>query len=244
MQSDYTQLVICRVALLRCWLAGGLMAGLLHAQGTTPKAKPADYPVHAQLAGYSIAAEYLAHSVPVNGGALDAKDYLVFEIAIYPEGRETPLVSSGDFTLRINNRKAVLFAQTPGMVAASIKYPDWEVRPSLEATAGVGGVDVILGRPPVTSRFPGDPRPDQARLPRQPRVPDQTRPEGAEQAAREPVDVSIARLAFPEGAARAPVSGYLFFAFQAKTKSIRSLELLYSSTQPNSGNRVASMRIF
>ena len=239
MQSDYTQLVICRVTLLRCWLAGGIAAGLLHAQGTTPKAKPADYPVHAQIAGYTIAAEYLVHSVPVNGGVLDARDYLVLEIVIFPEADVTPSVSSGEFTLRINNRKAVLFAQTPGMVAASIKYPDWEVRPTLEATAGVGNADVIMGRPPPTSRFPGDPRPDQSRLPRQPRVPDQNRPQGQEQAAREPVDVSIARLAFPEGAAHGPVSGYLFFAFQGKTKSIRSLELLH-----NSGDRAIAMRIF
>ena len=233
MQSDYTQFVLCRVALLTSWL------GLLHAQGTTPKAKPGDYPVHAQLPGMNIAAEYLVHSVPVNGGALDAKDYLVFEVAIYPESGGTPLLSSGDFTLRINNRKTVLFAQTPGMVAASIKYPDWEVRPTLEATAGVGNMDVILGRPPVTSRFPGDPRPDQNRLPRQPRVPDQTRPEGQEQAAREPVDVSIGRMALPEGAPHGPVSGYLFFAFQGKTKSIRSLELLYAS-----GDRATAIRIF
>ena len=147
-----------------------LMAvGLLHAQGTPPKGNPADYPVHAQVTGFQIAAEYLAHSLPVNGGVLDAKDYLVLEIAIYPDARATFLVSSGDFNLKINNRKSVLFAQVPGMVAASIKYPDWEVRPTLEATAGLGDTGIILGRPPVTGRFPGDPRPDQSRLPRQPR---------------------------------------------------------------------------
>ena len=233
MQSDYTQFVLCRVALLISWL------GLLHAQGTTPKAKPGDYPVHAQLPGINIAAEYLAHSVPVNAGVLNARDYLVVEVAIFPGARDTPLIASGDFTLRINNRRAVLFAQTPGMVAASIKYPDWEVRPTLEATAGVGNADVILGRPPLTSRFPGDPRPDQSRLPRQPRVPDQTRSDGAEQPATEPVDVSIARLALPEGAARTPVSGCLFFAFKGKSKTIHSLELLYGS-----GNRATSIRIF
>ncbi len=218
-----------------------IAAGLLHGQGTTPKEKPADYPVRAQLAGFQIAAEYLVHSLPVNGGVLDAKDYLVLEIAIYPEAREKVLVSSGDFTLRINNRKSLLFAQVPGMVAASIKYPDWEVRPTLEADVGVGGADVILGRPPVTSRFPGDPLPGQSRLPRQPRVPDQTSPAGEGKPAAEPVDVSVARSALPEGVAHGPVSGYLFFAFKGKTKSIRSLELVYSSPD---GSREATLRLF
>ena len=218
-----------------------IATGLLHAQGTTPKEKPADYPVRTQLPGLEIAAEYLVHSLPVNGGVLDANDYLVLEIAIYPEAGETFSVSSGDFTLKINDRKSVLFAQAPGMVAASIKYPDWEVRPSLEATAGVGGTDVILGRPRTTSRFPGDPVPDQSRLPRQPRVPDQTNTSGQEKPPAEPVEVSIARSALPEGPTHGPVSGYLFFAFKGKTKSIRSLELLYSSPD---GRREAKLRLF
>ena len=57
----------------------------------------------------------------------------------------------------------------------------------------------------------------------------------------EPVEVSIARSALPEGPTHGPVSGYLFFAFKGKTKSIRSLELLYSSPD---GSREATLRLF
>ena len=54
--------------------------------------------MRAQLPGCQFAAEYLVHSLPVNGGVLDVQDYLVLEISIYPDARETFLVSSGDFT--------------------------------------------------------------------------------------------------------------------------------------------------
>ncbi len=236
MKSDYTQFVLSRLA-VTCIIA----VGWAHAQGTTPKEKPSDYPVRVQLPGLQIAAEYLVHSVPVDGGVLTVNDYLVLEIALYPEKPGSVLVASGDFTLKINNRKEVLFAQVPGMVAASIKYPDWESRPTLEATAGVGDAGIVLGRPRTVSRFPGDPRPDQSRLPRQPRVPDQTSPVGQENPITEPVDVSIARSALPEGLTKGPVSGYLFFAFKGKTKSIRSLEVLYSSPD---GSRAATLRLF
>jgi hypothetical protein len=134
-----------------------IAAGLLYAQGSTPKEKAADYQAHAQLDGFEIAAEYLVHSIPVTGGVLDTRDYLVLEVAIYPKSRETPVVSSGDFTLKVNHGRSVLSTQAPGMVAASVKYPDWEVRPTLEGSVGVGGTDVILGRPQTTGRFPGDP---------------------------------------------------------------------------------------
>src|SRR5207244_3227002 len=114
-------------------------------------------------------------------------------------------------------------------VAASIKYPDWEARPRLEADGGVGGYDVILGRPAPSERFPGDPRPRQSRLPPRPRVPDQTSPTGEAKPPDEPIEKIVQRLAFPEGVPTQPVSGYIFFPFRGKTKSIRSLELLYQS---------------
>ncbi len=236
MKSDYTQFVLGRLALT--WI---IVIGWAPAQGTTPKEKPSDYPVRVQLPGLQIAAEYLVHSLPVSGGVLIVNDYLVLEIALYPAVPQTVLVASGDFTLKINNRKAVLFAQVPGMVAASIKYPDWENRPTLEATAGVGDTGIVLGRPRTVSRFPGDPRPDQSRLPRPPRVPDQTSPTGEDKPIGEQVDVSIARSSLPEGSTKAPVSGYLFFAFKGKTKTFRSLELLYSSPD---GSRAATLRLF
>lgn len=77
-----------------------LAAGPLLAQGpygTTPKAKAADYPVHAQAGPVSVAAEYLVRSIPVGDQILIVPDYLVVEVALYPPpaGRSrSPAVSS------------------------------------------------------------------------------------------------------------------------------------------------------
>lgn len=221
-----------------------LTAVVLHAQGTTPREKPTDYHVRSTLPGFELAAEYLAHSMPETGGAIDINEYLVIEVAVFPTTKGALSVTSGEFTLRVTNprgHKSVLSAQTPGMVAASLKYPDWEVRPTLEATAGVGNGSIIVGRPTQTERFPGDPRPRQSRLPPRPRVPDQTSPTGEEKAPEAPIEVRVWRSSFPDGAVQGPVSGYLFFPFRGKTKSIRSLELLYQSQD---GSRKTTLALF
>ena len=217
---------------------------VLHAQGTKPREKPADYHAQSKLSGFDLAAEYLAHSMPEQGGVIDVNEYLVIEVAVFPTTTAAPTVTSGEFTLRVtNNRghKSVLSAQAPGMVAASLKYPDWDVRPTLEASAGLGNTGVIIGRPPQTERFPGDPRPQQSRLPQRPKVPDQTSPTGEEKIPDAPIEVRVQRSSFPEGAGPGPVSGYLFFPFRGKTKSIRALELLYESQD---GSRKTTLALF
>src|SRR5437763_336976 len=95
---------------------------VLHAQGTKPREKPADYHVQSRIPGFDLAAEYLAHSMPEQGGVIDVNEYLVIELAVFPTTTAAPTVTSGEFTLRVtNNRghKSVLSAQAPGMVAAS-----------------------------------------------------------------------------------------------------------------------------
>jgi hypothetical protein len=228
--------VICRLI----WIAS-LAALVLHAQGTTPKEKPEDYHVHSKLAGFELAADYLVHSMPVKGGVIDVNEYLVIEVAVFPTTREPAAITSGEFTLRINGHKSMLSAQTPGMVAASLKYPDWEVRPTLEASAGVGNADVILGRPVQTERFPGDPRPRQSRLPSRPKVGDQPSPTGEEKPPEAPLEETVQHSAFPEGVLAGTESGYLFFPFRGKTKSIRALELLYESQD---GSRKTTLPLF
>lgn len=227
---------------MRCRLSSLLLiapcaVSLVQAQGTKPKEKASDYPVHSQLQGFEIGAEYLVHSVPAERGVIDASDYLVVEIAVFPAAHKSAMLNSGEFTLRMNGKKSVLFTQAPGMVAASVKYPDWETRPALEATDGIGDTGVILGRPPVAGRFPGDNRPAQSRLPPRP----QTSPSGENKPSDTPIEEIIARAALPEGSTKAPVSGCLFFAFKGKTKSIHSLELVYRS---GDGSRETALRFF
>jgi hypothetical protein len=200
-----------------CWLYGQI----------SPKDKAADYPVHANAGAVEIGAEYLVHSIPGGRQTFIASEYLVFEVAVFPGRGEAAEIRTGTFTLRVNGKKQALYPDSPGFVAASLKYPDWEQRPNAQIQAGLGDAGVTLGRPPVVGRFPGDPTPSQSRLPRSPRAPDPDDRRGVEREEPEHAEDVVARTALPEGAATKPVSGYLFFRYQGKAKSIKSLELIY-----------------
>lgn len=197
------------------------------AQGTRPKTGAAEYAAHADLKDGAIGAENLGHSLAAAKGVTLVRDYLVVEVALY--ARNAPVkMRNEQFLLRINGRKAALGAQTAGMVAASLKYPDWESRPTLVAGGGIGNAGVVFGQPDPVERFPGDHRPAEQRRPvPNPVPPAPTDSSGVEQAAPEPVEDVVNHLALPEGDIRPPVSGYLFFPFKDKLKSIKTLDLVY-----------------
>jgi hypothetical protein len=172
----------------------------------------------------TIAAEYGVRAFGSAEEAYWTPDYLVVEVAIYSTSREPQRVSTGAFTLRLNGKKEALLAQSPNLVAASLKYPDWEYRPHLEARGGTADGGVIVGRPTPTERFPGDPT--GRRLPAPPRAPD-SRPNGVEKRTlKTPAEVAVER-ALPEGDRVLPVSGYLYFPYKGKPKSLKSVELVF-----------------
>ena len=183
------------------------------------RTKASDYPSPTTAEGVEIGAEYMVHSIPGPRGGYFAKEYLVVEVAIFPAARQSLKISSGHFTLRVNN-KSNLTAQSSGSVAAALKYPDWEQRRNMTAQAG----PLIFGAPPAVGRFPGDPT--------QPRplpnpVPDQTDTSGVDKEPNVPIEDAIARAALPEGPTVTPVKGCIFFRFEGKLKSIKSLDLIY-----------------
>jgi len=207
-------------------LVPSLTLGVALAQDAQPRSKASDYPVHATLPGMEIGAEYLVHSIPAESGMYFGKEYLVVDVGIFPDTKGGPITTSARrFTLKINGGKIVLDTDSPGTVAASLKYPDWEQRRNVTAQAG----PVILGAPPAVGRFPGDPRPTQGRLPPAPRVPEQPDPSGEPRPSDLPIDQQIARIALPEGSFNEYAKGCLFFRFTGKMKSIRSLELVYDT---------------
>jgi hypothetical protein len=205
----------------------------LMAQGTDPKPKASEYPLQAQAGDVEIGAEYMVRSVSTPKASFLTDDYLVVEVALYP-GAGGITVNAQEWTLRVNGKKEELLTQAPGIVAASLKYPDWSRRPQLAVGAG----PVIIGQPAPVERFPGDNRPARTRVPGQiPRVP--TQPDtGVEE---EPVDINdvITRAALPEGSFRGPVSGYLFFPWRGNPAKIKSVDLIY---RPRSGTP-ATLRI-
>jgi hypothetical protein len=197
-------------------------AAFVCAQGLTPKDKPSDYPSHEDFGnGLTLGAEYLVHTLPTANGALIANDYLVIEVAVFGAKGGSIDLDAGHFTLRLN-QKTTLTPDSPGVVAASIKYPDWTQKPKVDVSGGAGNSSVIYG-PPQAGRFPGDPT---MRPPPAPPLPEDN-PAGLEKQAPVPVDERIQRAALPQGNQRIPVAGVVCFPFRGKTKSIKSLELIY-----------------
>lgn len=197
----------------------------------TVKEKATDYPVHADVGTVSIGAEYLVHSIPAHSQTFFAPDYLVVEVAVFP-GRQEPVeIGTNTFTLRINGRKEIIFHDTPGFVAASLTYPDWEQRRRAEVQAGIGDAGVTIGRPPAVGRFPDDPTPGHSRLPPAPKAPTPEDQHGVEQDSPQSVDEALAQVALADGPASKPVAGYIFFHYRAKAKSIKSVDLVYQGKQ-------------
>jgi hypothetical protein len=157
-----------------------VLAALLSAEsGTTPKAKPADYSAHAQLADLSIGAEFTVHSFSGERTMFLAADYLVVEVALYPAKGERLAVAPDQFSLQVNGKRQVL-AQSPEFVVPSLESADWQKQ----------------------GPQPGD---EERMSPSQ----------------------ALARTALPAAEIAGPVSGFLYFPYRGRTKSIRSLDLHY-----------------
>ncbi|HVP47290.1 MAG TPA: hypothetical protein VMT32_11925 [Bryobacteraceae bacterium] len=205
---------------MRAILALALLSAACLCGETTVKDKPGDYPVRATAGATSIGAEYLVHSIPAHSQTFFARDYLVVEVAVFPARNQPVELDSNTFTLRLNGKKEILSRDTPGAVAASLKYPDWEPHPHTEVQAG----PVILGRPPAAGRFPDDPTQSRPAPPKSPTPNEQA---GIDRDEPQTPDEAVAQYALPGGRIEKPVSGYIYFHFRGKTKSIKSVELLY-----------------
>ena len=205
-------------------LAALFAALVLHADETTRK--PEEYPARMTVGRVTIAAGNLGPSIPTPSGGILTRDYIAIEVALFQDGLgHRADLTHRQFALRINGATTLLRPDTPGAVAASIKYPDWEQHPALVGTAGVGNAGVIIGRPRPIERFPGDHRPaEQTGGGPMPRV---ESPVGRK-ADPTSIDELVMRAALPEGDMALPVSGCLYFPYKKKLKTIKKLELVYA----------------
>jgi len=207
---------------IRSVLIASLLLTALFAQDQpAERTKASEYPAHTSIRGLEIGAEYLVHSVPGAKSYLFAKDYLVIEVALFPSKGERIRIANSQFTLRVNRGKLVIAPDSPGTVAGSIKYPDWERQQAATIQAG----PVLLGGPSGVPRFPGDPTQDK-RIP-QPAGDPTPDSSGMNRPVEKSIDETVALAALAEGFIETPVRGCLFFPFRGKTKKIRSLELAY-----------------
>jgi hypothetical protein len=178
------------------------------AKGMPPRAAPADYQAHAQAGAVTVAAEFKGHSVPTLQGTLSTEDYVVIETALFgPPGAQTKL-SAGDFSIRLNGKKAPLPAQQFGLILQSLKDPEWEppepAAPKSKSRFGGGG---------KTQKGPDDPPPAPVKIP----IPVQRA-----------MAQRVQKAALPEGDRPFPQAGLIFFEYRGKTKNIHSIELIYA----------------
>jgi hypothetical protein len=190
------------------------------AQGTESKKSASEFPVHAALGDADVAADFMVRLISYGRESFVTDNFLVVEVAIFPHAGRVFDVRANQFSLRVNGKKEVLFAQTPGMVIASVKYPDWETQSGGIGETGGGGVG-IGGTAPV-ERFPGDPR--ARRIPRPGTGQDDTDAQAVKEPRLSPSEV-ITRSAISEGPRKTPVSGYLFFPWRGNPAKLKSVEL-------------------
>jgi hypothetical protein len=204
-----------------------------YALGTTPKTRAEDYDAHAKSGNVEIGAEYMVHSFSRGETMYIARDFITVEVGLYSSGDEAnkakPLdINYGDFQLTINGKKIALMPMNPYTVATTLDHPDWQAeRPGVEATAGTPNGRVTLGAPPHTPLPNGDP----PGYPRTTPLPQPDPPGGIERQPRASASQIAVECALPDGPQRAPVSGFLYFAYSGNTKSIKSLVLHYRDAE-------------
>jgi hypothetical protein len=192
-----------------------LLASLAAADDTSvvPRPKPTDYPAHDSVKTAVLGASIVPPDQVKKMFSNDtAKQYVVVEVAVYPEAGRSFDIDLLDFEL--NTGDQMVRASEPrdiGTAWPSAKNPSIGSRgPNVTTESGVivdRETDPVTGRPRTSvGTYQGVavsnyPRPD-------PPPPQPTKSSHGD------TDDKMRRLALPEGAAKAPVAGYLYFRHQ------------------------------
>ena len=175
-------------------------------EGIPPRATPGEYQAHAQAGTVIVAAEFKGHFVPTKDGLLSSEDYVAVEAALFGPPETRLKLATGDFSLRLNGKKALLPGQSDVMVFKSVKDPEWEpaVKPEAQSKTSIGSGGRGGGQqdgPPVV-----------------PKPPIELQRAWAQH---------VEKASMMEGDRALPQAGLIFFRYAGKTKSLHSLELIY-----------------
>jgi hypothetical protein len=214
-------------AIFFCITLGSIFSGLASGggpAGVTPRPRASDYPVHQSTPGATIAAAIVpADQAGKMFSPETAKQYIIVEVAVYPESGATVDLKPLLFTLKVGNRFSN--AEQPADVWAG---PDR--RPALggESTAVTAESGVAYGRTTgpqgrstqnletysgvAVSNAPAAP------------VPSSSSPDPAVVADK------VWNKALPEGQTAQPVAGYVYFPQYAKKRKSDAVELSYSDS--------------
>ncbi|HWF09937.1 MAG TPA: hypothetical protein VG297_15825 [Bryobacteraceae bacterium] len=168
-----------------------------------PRATAGDYRASAQAGKVTIAADFAGHGIPTADAVYSTEDYILVEIGIFGPSDARVNLSYKDFSLRVNGKKALLPAQPYESAFHSLKDPEWippEPAASKSKTSVGGGGQ-------------NDPPAAPAKM-----------PIGMQLAMER--KVKMASLA--EGERPLPEAGLVFFSFNGKIESLRSIELIYN----------------
>src|ERR1700722_11029155 len=175
-------------------------------KGMPPRATPGDYQAHAAAGTLTVGAEFLGHSIPTPQGTLTTEDYVVVETALFGPADARLKISSDEFSLRVNEKKASLPSQPFGMVFRSLKDPDWAPPDAPEAkskssfsTGGQGGQG---NDPPAPVHMPLE--------------------------LQRAMQQRVQKASLPAGDRALPQAGLIFFPYRGKGSGIDSLELTYA----------------
>ena len=203
-------------------------------KGIHPRSRPEDYAVHMQSRGLTIAARVLPADEVKHLFAFDiSRDYVVFEVACYPESNERLQLQADDFVVKTNDKSELAHRTDPQTIAARLqqKSAPKPSSPTVYTEANVGyesGTDPYTGR-----RVHGVYTGGGVGVSTYP-VPQYPTPGGYPQD-RELLESQLGSKSLPEGTFTAPVAGYLYFPTSLlKKKSNGSYLLQYQSADMSS----------
>jgi hypothetical protein len=183
----------------------GKTTPLSEAKGLPPRATPDDYQAKAQAGAVTIAAEFVGHSVPTPEGTFSTEDFVVVETGLFGSPGARTALSPGDFSLRINDKKAPLPSRPFELVARSLKDPEW-TPPDADKSKSKTGINTG-----GTGSDSSPPAPVHMPMPLQLAM-----------------EQHVKSAVLLQGDRALPQAGLLFFEYRGKAKTIRSVELIYA----------------
>ena len=185
------------------------------ADGVPPRSDAADYAARAEARGLKVAAEILSPDQVRNMFATDLSNYIVVEVAVWPDAGKALDLSPVDFSLRLDGGRAPIRPVSPKTIAGVIqrkgqsRRDDITLYPTVGLHTGSWGTGTSVGVGVGTGgNGPGPASTDRD---------------------RRTMELELDEKGLADGSVQKPVAGYLYFPASSKGKKLTSCELLYES---------------
>lgn len=177
------------------------------AKGMPPRAAATEYQAQGEAGTVKIGAEFAGHSVPRPEGPLSTDEFVVVEVGLFGKDGEKLAISTEDFSLRINDKKALISSSPYGFVTHSLKDPTYQPPEEAEAKENKSKNGISTGAR------------DEGSMPVIVHIPIAMQRSMADY---------VRRASLPIGERPLPQAGLLFFRYSGRAQGIHSIELNYS----------------